>query len=178
MDETDNPGADDLDLSLPGEAGAEELTADAPGLDMGDIENLSGDAGVLPELNVEQDVTMDLGSGADAMDLSGGGLDGLSGGVDASLKSGSGQPVLAMSKIQNLRVKVQAVLGTVPLKISELANIEKGDLLELDTKIGDPISIYANGDLIAKAEIVVTPDEPPRFGLTITEVVSGEVNAG
>ena len=173
MDETENPGADDLDLSLPGEASSESLEGDAPSLDVGGLPDLGGDSGALPEIDTGLDTTMDLGGGDAAMDLGG-----LTDDTGESLRSGSGQPVLGMNKIQNLRVKVQAVLGTVPLKISELANIEKGDLLELDTKIGDPISIMANGDLIAMAEIVVTPDDPPRFGLTITEVVSGEGSTG
>ena len=173
MDETDIPG-DDLDLTLPDEGGTDALETDAPSLDVGGLEDLGGDDGL--SLDTDSgglDTSLDLGADDAGMDFDALGATP----EEAPMKSGSGQPVLAMSKIQNLKVKVQAVLGTVPLKISELANIEKGDLLELDTKIGDPISIYANGDLIAMAEIVVTPDEPPRFGLTITEVVSGEVTA-
>ena len=82
--------------------------------------------------------------------------------------------VVALQKIQQLKVKVQAVLGTVPLTISDLANLGRGDLIELETKLGEPIEILANGDLIAKAEIVVTQDDPPRFGLTLTEIVDAD----
>ena len=79
-------------------------------------------------------------------------------------------------RIQQLKVRVQAVLGTVPLSVSQLANLSKGDLIELDTKIGDPIEILANGDVIALAEIVVTPDEPPSFGLSLTKIVEASGN--
>ncbi|MEM7069152.1 MAG: FliM/FliN family flagellar motor switch protein [Pseudomonadota bacterium] len=85
--------------------------------------------------------------------------------------------VIALQKIQKLKVRVQAVLGTVPLTISELANLSKGDLIELETKLGEPIDILANGDLIARAEIVVTQDEPPKFGLTLTEIVEANGTA-
>lgn len=89
----------------------------------------------------------------------------------ASSEPRSGKGVIGLQKIQQLKVRVQAVLGTAPLTISELANLERGDLISLDTKIGDAISILANGDEIARAEIIVTQDDPPRFGLTLTEIV-------
>ena len=34
------------------------------------------------------------------------------------------------------------------------------------------VDILANGAEIAKAEIVVTQDDPPKFGLTLVEVTS------
>ncbi len=170
MDDVENPGVGGSNMSATGAEDTKNLASQAPSLDIAEMPNPATPVENSPAAVVEGEVmsagdvqsTVDAGSAQAA--------------PTPSLKSGSGQPVLAMSKIQSLRVKVQAVLGTVPLKISELASIEKGDLLELDTNIGDPISIYANGDLIAKAEIVVTPDDPPRFGLTITEVVSGEAS--
>ena len=82
-----------------------------------------------------------------------------------------GEGLLGFDRIQQLKVRVQAVLGATPLSISELASLEKGDVIKLDTKIGDPISILANGDEIARAEIVVTQDQPPKFGLTLTEII-------
>jgi flagellar motor switch protein FliN/FliY len=87
----------------------------------------------------------------------------------ASQRTGAG--IVGYQKIQQLKVKVQAMLGTVPLTVAELANLEQGDLVTLDTKIGDPIEILANGELIARAEIAVTDDPKPRFGLKLTEIV-------
>ena len=92
-------------------------------------------------------------------------------------QSTSTEGVIGLSRIQQLKVKVQAVLGTTPLSIAELANLEKGDIIKLDTKIGDSISILANGDEIARAEIVVTQDTPPRFGLTLTEIIDTQISA-
>ena len=83
----------------------------------------------------------------------------------------TGEALIGLDRIQQLKVKVQAVLGTTPLSIAELAKLEKGDVIKLETKIGDAITILANGDEIAKAEIVVTQDNPPKFGLTLTEIM-------
>ena len=106
----------------------------------------------------------------DAVDVNGGGE---SAHTNAgSEKSGDG--LIGLGRIQQLKVKVQAVLGATPLSISELANLEKGDIIKLDTRVGDPISILANGDEIARAEIVVTQDQPPKFGLTLTEVIQNK----
>ena len=91
---------------------------------------------------------------------------------ETSAKPGAG--LIGLQKIQQLKVRVQAVLGTAPLTISELANLERGDVIKLDTKIGDAITILANGDEIARAEIIVTEDDPPKFGLTLTEIVEAD----
>ncbi|MEM9277739.1 MAG: FliM/FliN family flagellar motor switch protein [Pseudomonadota bacterium] len=91
--------------------------------------------------------------------------------AQADTDPAKGESVVSFSKIHKLKVNVQAVLGAVPLTVSQLSNLNKGDVIELGTKIGDPIAVLANGDLIARAEIVVTQDEPPGFGLTLTEIV-------
>lgn len=89
----------------------------------------------------------------------------------------SGEGLIGLARLQKLKVKVQAVLGATPLSISELANLEKGDIIKLDTRIGDSISILANGEEIARAEIVVTQDEPPKFGLTLTEIIDTAITS-
>ena len=88
--------------------------------------------------------------------------------------AGAAAAVIGLQKIQKLKVRVQAMLGTAQLTISELANLERGDVINLETKIGDSISILANGDEIARADIIVTQDDPPRFALTLTEVVQAD----
>lgn len=82
-----------------------------------------------------------------------------------------GNAVISLKKIRQLKVSVQAVLGSVPLTVSQLSNLSEGDVIKLNTKIGDPIDVLANGELIGRAEIVVTQDSEPGFGLTLTEIV-------
>ena len=83
----------------------------------------------------------------------------------------TGANVIGIQKIQNIKVRVQAMLGGISLSVSELANLKQGELLSLDTHVGDGIDILANGQLVARGEIVVVEDPKPRFGITLTEIV-------
>ena len=85
-----------------------------------------------------------------------------------------GGNVMSIKKIQGIKVKVQVVLGSISLSVSQLAGLKKGELVALDSSIGDPIDIYANGQLIARGEIVVIEDEDPKFGVTLSEIVDSE----
>ena len=62
----------------------------------------------------------------------------------------TGANVIGIQKIQNIKVRVQAVLGGISLSVSELANLKQGELLSLDTHVGDGIDILANGQLVAR----------------------------
>ena len=90
----------------------------------------------------------------------------------------SGPNVLDVKKIQNIKVKVQAMLGEVSMSVSQLANLKQGEFVSLETKVGDAIDILANGHLIARGEIVVIEEDAPRFGVTITQVVENDASAG
>ena len=83
----------------------------------------------------------------------------------------TGANVIGIQKIQNIKVRVQAMLGGISLSVSELANLKQGELLSLDTHVGDGIDILANGQLVARGEIVVVEGPKPRFGITLTEIV-------
>ena len=87
----------------------------------------------------------------------------------------SGDGVMAFKKIQGIKVRVQVMLGETRLTVSQLANLKKGEFIQLDTKVGEPVDILANGSLIARGEIAVEDEETPRFGITLTEIVDSSV---
>ena len=86
-----------------------------------------------------------------------------------------GGNVMSIKKIQGIKVNVQVILGSVSLSVSQLAGLKKGELLSLDSSIGDPIDIFANGQLIARGEIVVVEEDNPMFGVTLSEIVDAEI---
>ncbi|MEM8650619.1 MAG: FliM/FliN family flagellar motor switch protein [Pseudomonadota bacterium] len=88
---------------------------------------------------------------------------------------GAGDNAMMLKRIKGIKVKIQVMLGETRLSVSELANLKKGDFLQLETKLGDPISILANGALIARGEIAVVEDETKHFGITLTEVVDTSI---
>lgn len=95
----------------------------------------------------------------------------------ASRTVSNGASAMSINKIQKIKVRVQAMLGGISMTVAELANLKQGDLIALDTKIGEAIDIMANGQVIARGEIVVVDEATPKFGITLTEVVEIDADA-
>jgi len=91
--------------------------------------------------------------------------------LGAGMRASPKSDALAMQSIANIKVKVQAILGGIQMPVSQLANIKQGELISLDSNVGEAIDIVANGQLIARGEIVVIEEGVPRFGITLTEVI-------
>lgn len=113
---------------------------------------------------------------ADGPPVSGAGANG-GGGSIAANGGAIGVNVLAYRKIQNIKVQVQAVLGGISLTVEQLTNLKKGEIVALDTKIGDAIDIVANGQRIAKGEIIVVEGDEPRFGIVLTEITDTDIDS-
>jgi flagellar motor switch protein FliN len=74
-----------------------------------------------------------------------------------------------MSMVMDLPVHVQVELGRAKLSFRELAQIEDGTVVELDTDAGRPVDLMVNGCLVARGEIVIVND---RYGLRVTDIIS------
>lgn len=80
---------------------------------------------------------------------------------------GSGR--IASSLLDRIRVNLSVELGRAELAFRELQSVTQGAVVELDHLVGDPLDIRANGQLIARGEVVSIKDE--RYGIRVTEVV-------
>lgn len=74
-------------------------------------------------------------------------------------------------RIQSIKVKVQAMLGGATLSVSQLSEMKHGDTVSLNSKIGDPVQILANGQLIGHGQLVVIESDPPSFGIRLESLV-------
>jgi len=70
--------------------------------------------------------------------------------------------------IMNVPVEVTVEIGRTKKSIKDILEITNGTVIELDKQAGDPVDVIVNGQLIARAEIVVIED---NFGVRITEIV-------
>lgn len=70
--------------------------------------------------------------------------------------------------IDNVPVKISAVLGKVKMDVARLRELGDGAVLELDRKVGEPIDLYVNDRLIARGELVIVDG---ALGVTMTEIV-------
>lgn len=56
--------------------------------------------------------------------------------------------------LSDITMDITVEIGRAKIKISELLNLSKGTIVHLDQAADEPLSIYANGKLIAKGHII------------------------
>ena len=74
----------------------------------------------------------------------------------------------ADSSVYRIPVQVMAVLGKAVLQVNDLMKLGRGAVIELDSKVGEPIEIYVNNRRVAKGELIVQGD---RLSVSMTEVL-------
>lgn len=72
----------------------------------------------------------------------------------------------------SLRVSVE--VGSASLKLSDLLNLNKGSVVELDRDANALLDVFANGTLIARGEVVAVDG---RYGIRVIEVVDRRTGA-
>lgn len=87
---------------------------------------------------------------------------------DENLAGGDGEPSnLELLAEVNLEVRVE--LGRRELPLADVLKLATGSVVELEKMVGEPLSVYANGRLIAEGEAVVIDEQ---FGVRITNLAS------
>ncbi|ACG56866.1 flagellar motor switch protein FliN [Hydrogenobaculum sp. Y04AAS1] len=76
-----------------------------------------------------------------------------------------------LQRILDIPLSITVVIGTTVITIKELLNLRPGSVMALDESINSFVSVYANGKLIAKAELVVVGE---NFGIRIAEIIEKE----
>ena len=69
-------------------------------------------------------------------------------------------------------LEVTAVLGTSQMKVSQLLKMGRGAVVQLDRSVGEDIEIRANGNLIARGEVVVVED---HLAVTMTKIIKTQI---
>ena len=70
--------------------------------------------------------------------------------------------------INQIPIKISAVLGKVKMDIAMLQSLSDGAIIELDRKVGDPIDLYVDERLIGRGELMMIDGV---LGVTLTEIV-------
>ena len=76
-----------------------------------------------------------------------------------------------LEAVFDIPVRIQAILGRTSMEVSDLLSLNKGDIVELDRKVGEAIDIFVNNRLVARGEVVLVDD---RLGITMTEIIKCE----
>ncbi len=69
--------------------------------------------------------------------------------------------------LNEVPLKISAILGEAKMTIEEVLNLKQGMVIELGKKVGEPVDIYVNDKIIAKGEIVIVGG---KIGITLTEI--------
>ena len=77
-------------------------------------------------------------------------------------------PEEADAALLDVNVDIVAVLGIAELKISQILQLGRGAVVELDRYVGEPVELRAAGKMVAKGEVVVTDE---KLAIQITSVV-------
>ncbi len=78
------------------------------------------------------------------------------------------EPLHAATAIEDVPVKIAAVLGKTKIDVAKLKTLGDSAVIELDRKVGEPIDLYVNDRLIARGELVM---KDGVLGVTMTEIV-------
>ena len=87
--------------------------------------------------------------------------------IDAAIIAGSDDGAL-----MDVSIEIVAVLGTAELKISQILQLGRGAVVELERLVGEPVELRAERQLVARGEVVVTED---KLAVQITEVVKNRI---
>ncbi|WP_316860516.1 flagellar motor switch protein FliN [uncultured Cohaesibacter sp.] len=93
--------------------------------------------------------------------------------VNAGMEGSENSPKNAadLEAVFDVPVRVSAILGRAKMPVSDLLNLDVGNVLELDRKVGEAVDIYVNSRLVARGEVVLVED---KLGVTMTEIIKSE----
>ncbi len=68
--------------------------------------------------------------------------------------------------INNVKVEISVVLGRTSMPIQQLLKMGRGAVIDLNAGHDTPVLIYANNELIAKGDVVISGD---KIAVSVTE---------
>lgn len=89
-----------------------------------------------------------------------------------------GAPVLtARNVLDKVQVALAVELGRTQITVKDLRALRHGQIIALDQTVGEPLTIYANGQKMAYGEVVAVAND--RYGVRVTALVEDtEQDAG
>ncbi len=120
----------------------------------------------MSEVETQQLPDADAATPAGAGDQQSGTADSQKSALNEMAENQSGRNVDALF---NVRLDVRVVLGSSRMQISELLELTKGSVIELDRKVGDPVDITINDRLVARGDLVKVNGD--LIGVALREIV-------
>ena len=77
--------------------------------------------------------------------------------------------------IEDVPLLIIAEIGRTQISVQKVLNIKKGNLVEFNKIVGEPMDVVVGGRLMARGEIVVVNE---RYGVRISEVTRPDEKIG
>ena len=77
--------------------------------------------------------------------------------------------------IEDVPLLIIAEIGRTQISVQKVLNLKKGNLVEFNKIVGEPMDIVVGGRLMARGEIVVVNE---RYGVRISEVTRPDEKIG
>jgi len=91
--------------------------------------------------------------------------------IEPAAKAHTAQDPTRLAALYDIPVNITIVLGRAQIEVTDLLALEKGDVVELDRKVGEAIDLLVNNRLVARGEVVLVEG---RLGITMTEIIKSE----
>jgi flagellar motor switch protein FliN len=75
----------------------------------------------------------------------------------------------ARNVLDKVQVALSVELGRTQITVKDLRALRHGQILALDQMVGEPLTIYANGQKMAYGEVVAVAND--RYGVRVTALV-------
>ncbi len=77
--------------------------------------------------------------------------------------------------VEDVPLLIIAEIGRTQISVQKVLNLKKGNLLEFNKIVGEPMDVVVGGRLMARGEIVVVNE---RYGVRISEVTRPDEKIG
>ena len=77
--------------------------------------------------------------------------------------------------IEDVPLLIIAEIGRTQISVQKVLNLKKGNFLEFNKIVGEPMDVVVGGRLMARGEIVVVNE---RYGVRISEVTRPDEKIG
>ncbi|MDP6430906.1 MAG: flagellar motor switch protein FliN [SAR324 cluster bacterium] len=77
--------------------------------------------------------------------------------------------------IEDVPLLIIAEIGRTQISVQKVLNLKKGNLVEFNKIVGEPMDVVVGGRLMARGEIVVVNE---RYGVRISEVTRPDEKIG
>jgi len=77
----------------------------------------------------------------------------------------------SLDMLRDVQLDLKIELGRTQMQLEDVLRLKQGAVVTLDKLAGDPVDIYANGQLIARGEVLVLND---NFCVRVAELITGD----